>query len=275
LNARINGYNTVTQEAYYVRKSHGFGLTAAYPVYRAWNLSVGIARDGSKLAGFRPAFGRSVRDYYAKYGVDAKQYLNTSDNSLSIALARDTRSGGMIPTNGTRFVLGTRISGFGADVYYHRYFCESAYYRPLFWKAIMKVQTNVSALAEWENQPIPFDKRILLGGISSIRGYQYGEIGPLDKYGAIIGGDRAMYANVECLVPLIERLNLNGVVFADAGNAWNVEQSPFPEEVKAGAGVGLRWLSPMGPIRIEYGWKINPKKGESPGAFAFAMGQLF
>jgi outer membrane protein insertion porin family len=70
-------------------------------------------------------------------------------------------------------------------------------------------------------------------------------------------------------------MNLNGVAFIDAGNAWNVDKGPFPAEVKAGAGVGIRWLSPMGPIRIEYGWKIKPEKGEAPGAFAFAMGQLF
>ncbi len=42
-----------------------------------------------------------------------------------------------------------------------------------------------------------------------------------------------------------------------------------------GYGIGVRWISPMGPLRIEYGWKVNPLKGEDPGAFAFAMGQLF
>jgi outer membrane protein insertion porin family len=51
--------------------------------------------------------------------------------------------------------------------------------------------------------------------------------------------------------------------------------SLFMTDVKAGVGVGIRWVSPMGPLRIEYGWKINPQKGEDPGAFAFAMGQLF
>ena len=67
-------------------------------------------------------------------------------------------------------------------------------------------------------------------------------------------------------------MNLNGVVFFDVGNAWDVDDSPFVEEVKAGYGVGIRWMSPMGPIRIEYGWKVNPRKGEEPGAFAFGMG---
>jgi outer membrane protein insertion porin family len=47
------------------------------------------------------------------------------------------------------------------------------------------------------------------------------------------------------------------------------------EEVKAGGGVGLRWVSPMGPIRVEYGWKLTPEKGDTSGEFAFTMGQLF
>jgi outer membrane protein insertion porin family len=90
-----------------------------------------------------------------------------------------------------------------------------------------------------------------------------------------MGGDRAMFGNIEVLFPLLDELKLSGVVFADAGNAWNVSDGPMLTSVKAGAGAGLRWISPMGPIRIEYGWKIAPEKGEEPGAFAFSMGQLF
>lgn len=115
----------------------------------------------------------------------------------------------------------------------------------------------------------------MLGGIQSIRGYRQGDIGPRDRYGNIIGGDRSFFTNVECLFPILDQLKLNGVTFIDAGNSWNVSDGPFLREVKGGVGVGLRWISPMGPIRIEYGWKIRPEKGEEPGAIAFAMGQLF
>ncbi len=125
------------------------------------------------------------------------------------------------------------------------------------------------------DNPIPFDRRILLGGIGSIRGYRYGEIGPRDRYGNVIGGDRSLFTNIEYFFPLVEQFKLNGVAFFDVGNAWNVSESPWLQDVKAGYGIGVRWISPMGPLRIEYGWKINPLKGEESGAFAFAMGQLF
>ncbi|MEJ2715983.1 MAG: outer membrane protein assembly factor BamA [Deltaproteobacteria bacterium] len=275
LSGTINGYRHETKEQHYFRESDGFGLNFGYRVYGPWSLSAGIARDSSKLSGFEKVFARSVTDYYAKYGTRAEKFLNISDNSASLSITRDTRIGSTIPIGGSKFSIGSRISGFGGDVEFSRYYAQGVLYQKLFWKAIMKVQGNGSALVETGGSPIPFDRRILLGGIASIRGYQYGQIGPRDRFGNIIGGDRALFANIECLFPVLQQMNLNGVVFIDAGNAWNVENGPFPTEVKAGAGVGVRWLSPMGPIRIEYGWKINPEKGEAPGAFAFAMGQLF
>ncbi len=149
------------------------------------------------------------------------------------------------------------------------------YYQRLFWRAVFKVRASGSLLQESGTDPIPLDRRILLGGIASIRGYRYGEIGPRDRYGNIIGGDRALFTNLECLVPVVPSQNVNGVAFFDVGNAWNVSDSPFMTTAKAGFGVGVRWLSPMGPLRIEYGWKVSPEKGEDPGAFAFGMGELF
>jgi outer membrane protein insertion porin family len=160
-------------------------------------------------------------------------------------------------------------------VAFSSYYSEALYYYPLFWRAVLKFRASGSLLQEVGLDPIPFDRRIVLGGIQSIRGYCQGDIGPRDRYGNIIGGDRSLFTNVECLFPILDQLKLNGVTFIDAGNSWNVSDGPFLREVKGGVGVGLRWISPMGPIRIEYGWKIRPEKGEEPGAIAFAMGQLF
>lgn len=275
LSGSIRGYKQQQKEERYFRESDGFGLNFGYPIYGFWGLSAGISRDSSKLSGFERIFARSIVNYYSKYGTRAEKYINISENAVSVALSRDTRRGSPIPFAGSKIAFGSRISGFGGDVEFSRYYSEAVYYQSLFWKAVAKAQINGSMLIESGGSPIPFDRRILLGGIQSIRGYQNGEIGPRDKFGNLMGGDRALYANVECFFPLLEKLNLNGVVFFDVGNAWNVDDTKFMSEVKAGAGIGVRWISPMGPLRIEYGWKINPQKGEAPGAFAFAMGQLF
>jgi len=275
LSASVQGYSQQRKETQYVRQSDGFSFHFGYPIYGFWSASAGFARDSSKLTGMERIFARSVVDYYAEYGVKAEKFMDPSENSVSLGLVRDTRSGSPIPSAGSKITFGSRFSGFGGDLEFSKYYSEAVYYRKLFWRAIVKAKANGSAMVESGDSPIPFDRRIVLGGISSIRGYQYGQIGPRDKYGSMMGGDRAVFANLECLFPLLDMLKLRGVVFVDAGNSWNAKDSPFLTDVKAGAGLGVRWLSPMGPMRIEYGWKLNREKGESPGAVAFGMGQLF
>ncbi|MDQ7781692.1 MAG: outer membrane protein assembly factor BamA [Desulfomonilaceae bacterium] len=275
LTGSARGYRAVQRETQFVREGEGLSLHLGFPLYGAWSMDTGIGRDSSKVSQFERVYALSVVDYYKRYNTVAQRFLNVAENSVTVGFGRDTRIGHVIPRGGSKISIGSRISGFGGDVAFQRYFTEATYYYPLLWQAIFKVRANGSLLQESGSDPIPFDRRLVLGGIQSIRGYQNGEIGPRDKYGSIIGGDRSLFANAECLFPLVESMNLNGVVFADAGNSWNVEDGPFLDEVKAGAGVGIRWMSPMGPIRLEYGWKINPAKGEEPGAFAFAMGQLF
>jgi outer membrane protein insertion porin family len=275
LSATLRGYKSQSKETNFVRDSDGFGVNLGYPLYGLWSMTSGFARDSSKLSGFEQIFARSVVDYYKRYGTAAQKFSNTSENSVSVNFNRDTRNSAMIPTAGSKITLGTRFSGLGGDVSFSSYFTEAIYYRHLFWKAILKVRGYGSLLQEVGDNPIPFDRRLLLGGIQTIRGYRQGEIGPRDRYGNVIGGDRELFSNVECLFPLVEQLKLNGVAFFDIGNAWNVSDGPLCNDVKAGVGIGVRWVSPMGPIRIEYGWKVNPNRGEEPGAFAFAMGQLF
>ncbi len=275
LSGSLRGYKSINKELNYVRDSEGFGANLAYPLYREWSMNTGISRDSSKLGGFEQLFARSIVSYYTRLGVNPEKFINTSENALSMSITRDTRNNAVLPSAGSKINIGTRIAGFGGDVAFSNCFSEGIYYYPLFWRTVFKVRGNGSLLLPSGDSPIPFDRRILLGGIGSIRGYRYGEIGPKDHFGNIMGGDRSVVTNIEYFFPLVDQFKLNGVAFFDVGNAWNVSDGPWPKDVKAGYGIGIRWISPMGPLRIEYGWKVNPSRGEDPGAFAFAMGQLF
>ena len=274
LTGSIRGHKAQQKESYYMRDTDGFSVHLGYPIYGLWSMSTGFSRDSNKLTGFEQVFARSVVDYYKQYGTQAQKYMNISENAVSLNFSRDTRNSSVIPTGGSKISLGGRFSGLGGDVAFNSYYSEAMYYYPLYWRLVMKFRANASMLQESGLNPIPFDRRIVLGGIQSIRGYRQGDIGPKDRHGNIIGGDRAVFGNVECLFPLLDQLKLNGVAFFDAGNSWNVSESPLMTQFKAGAGLGIRWISPMGPIRIEYGWKINPQKGEEPGAVAFADGAI-
>jgi outer membrane protein insertion porin family len=115
-----------------------------------------------------------------------------------------------------------------------------------------------------------------LGGINSVRGYEWREIHVLDEDGNEIGGDKFVQFNAECIIPLLKKQGLVGVIFYDAGNVFNDDESVDLSTLRNSTGFGFRWFSPMGPIRIEYGYKLNVKEGEEGGGrWEFSMGSVF
>jgi outer membrane protein insertion porin family len=93
--------------------------------------------------------------------------------------------------------------------------------------------------------------------------------------GEVIGGDKELLFNLEWIFPLIKQLKIKGLVFFDAGNAWDVAQPFLDGGLRTSVGLGLRWLSPMGPLRLEWGYNLQPKPGESQSAWEFAVGTAF
>jgi outer membrane protein insertion porin family len=74
---------------------------------------------------------------------------------------------------------------------------------------------------------------------------------------------------------LVRQLKIKGLVFFDAGNAWDVAQPFLGDPLRTSVGFGFRWLSPMGPLRLEWGYNLFPKPGESQSSWDFAMGTMF
>jgi outer membrane protein insertion porin family len=275
LNATLAAYNNNMTEPNYTKVGTGISMNLGFPVYGAWRMHTGISRDASKKVGVEKSYSEAIANYYRRRGDDPDRFYSTAEHAMSLSLTRDTRLGSMIPRGGSKITFGSRLAGLGGDVSYARYYSDMSYYYPLFWKAIVKARANFTGVSEVGDMPVPVDRRILLGGISTVRGYKYGDLAPKGEFGAVLGGDRGVFTNLECLFPIFESAKLFGVVFVDAGNAWNSSESLLMEEVKAGGGAGIRWVSPMGPIRVEYGWKLTPEKGDTSGEFAFTMGQLF
>jgi outer membrane protein insertion porin family len=156
---------------------------------------------------------------------------------------------------------------------------------------------------------VPIFARFFLGGILDVRGYRLRTIGPrlplnssLDvnappiANGANIGGNVQAYSNLELEFPIIDKVGIRGVVFYDMGNAWNTEQqfckttpapqfdkvvSPcftFPDSLgylRTSTGFGIRWFSPLGPLRFEWGFPLQPLPYEESYVFEFTIGNFF
>ena len=127
---------------------------------------------------------------------------------------------------------------------------------------------------------LPEYERFFLGGANSLRGFGSRDVGPVGRNRfneeVYIGGNKYLQLNVEYLIPLVEKAGLMGVIFYDTGNAWPEDNPIDLSDLRESAGLGLRWFSPLGPIRLEWGHVIDSKSTDSRvNKWEFSMGSAF
>jgi outer membrane protein insertion porin family len=118
-------------------------------------------------------------------------------------------------------------------------------------------------------------QKFFLGGINTVRGFKYYSISPVDADGYKIGGTKMMCYNLEYRFPVLQEQGVVGLVFFDAGNVFDEDQSWTFSGIRKSAGAGVRWYSPIGPLRLEYGFNLDPQGDEPSGRFEFAVGGAF
>jgi outer membrane protein insertion porin family len=124
----------------------------------------------------------------------------------------------------------------------------------------------------------PIFKNFYGGGFGTVRGFDQGSLGPVDVIGAYIGGNRRLNLNGELYVPVPgagndRTLRLFGYV--DAGNVWGENQKVTLDSLRASAGVGLSWVSPVGPLKLSYGTPIRKQPGDRIQRLQFQIGTAF
>jgi translocation and assembly module TamA len=120
---------------------------------------------------------------------------------------------------------------------------------------------------------IPATRRFYAGGGGSVRGYAYRTLSPLGPFGHLIGGRSLFEASVEARIKITDTIGI--VPFFDAGMAFDVELPDFKQELQYAAGLGLRYYTPIGPIRLDVAAPLNPRKGDKPVAVYISIGQAF
>ena len=203
-------------------------------------------------------------------------------SSLIGTLSRDTRDNFSQPTRGNRTSLSATYAGgfLGFDNNFYKLAAETSQYWPIWWKLVGHIRGNLLYGDSFGSTPnLPAQERFFLGGINTIRGFRTFTISPKDPTtDGATGGNKAWYTNTEVLFPLYEQLKMQGVVFFDIGN--NLGESStigdlFTKRMYRAAGVGIHFMSPLGAIRLEYGFNLSPQQGEKAGAIAFTAGSSF
>jgi outer membrane protein insertion porin family len=226
------------------------------------------------------------------------QILNDADVNGTYPLGQTTTSSiyGSITHNNTDYRIDPSLgfidsfsaeyAGLGGNNKFARFITDHTYFHPLYKKLIASTKLTLGYIAE-VGQPIPIDEKFYLGGIGSLRGYQSRTVSPTSNMFAkdingnhtneriYLGGEKEFLGNAELTFPLIAEAGLKGVLFYDYGNSFTTTSQAFP--LLTSYGVGIRWASPMGPLRLEYGIPLSPRKEiDSPsGRLEFSIGSMF
>ena len=208
-------------------------------------------------------------------------------SSVRAQIVYDTRDYIYDASRGVRYSYGINVAGgpFGGNVNYVRNSLRGTWFFPTFWKFVLSININTGWIESYgESSDVPLYEKYYVGGADTIRGYKYRtEVGPYN------GGKVMAVANVEYKFPIVQenkRTILQGAFFYDIGGTWkdinhinfcfgtdNDETNSY--YLKSGVGFGIRFATPVFPLRLDWGYGLNHKRGEDLQQFYFTIGNVF
>ena len=290
----------------YKRTTYGGNVTLGFPVNENNSYYLGLGYTYNKISNFTPEYNRYIY-------LDSMGYMTNSikshDFDFSFGWNYNSLNRGYFPTKGVKASIGGRVTIPGSDNKYYKLSADVQGYYPLDRDHRWVLSGKVSAgyANGLGGKRVPFYQLYTAGGIGSIRGFSYGAIGPnaiyQDKYGNfyqstdVIGGNAIGTASVELIVPtpFIADKSQNSVrtsLFVDAASVWNTKwksdkarnaqvnalDTPdysSPSRIRASAGVGFQWQSPIGPLVFSYATPIKKYENDDVEQFQFSIGGSF
>ena len=274
----------------YSRRLIGFDFKAGYPI--------------TDYVSVFSMYKYEVKDIYSVYNLailqnptiyPSLQPGQKATSAVYTSLSHNNTDYRFDPSSGMVNSISLEVAGLGGDTKYLRSIVDNVIYEPLWWKLVGSARLVAGAVGNIGGGSVDIDEKFYLGGLGTVRGYSSRSISPSQmatysydyydenstlKQGVSTvrvntGGSYELFGNFEIKFPLIPESGLKGVVFFDYGNAWDAGMTP--PNLLTSYGFGIRWASPMGPLRLEYGIPINPRPGidSSSGRFEFAIGSMF
>ncbi len=196
---------------------------------------------------------------------------------MTIGWTRDGRDSALVPTEGTYQRLNLE-AGLLGDARYWRANAQYQQYVPLG----RRFTIGFNAEAGWgkglNGKPYPIFKNFYGGGLGTVRAFDQGSLGPVDVIGAYIGGNRRLNLQTQLYLPVPGTGNdrtLRWFGYVDAGNVWGENEKITSASLRASAGLGLSWISPVGPLQISYGRPIRKQPGDRIQPLQFQIGTAF
>jgi outer membrane protein insertion porin family len=277
----------------FMRKATGGDVELGYEIFDDWRLSATYKLEKVDIS--------SGQDTSANERLP-NLFSSGFTSSVQLILTWDTRDNKLFPTSG-HFLRGSVEYASPYTVsqnVFTRFSGIARWYFPIIWGIVLKTNLQIGYITSSSERGVPISEKYFLGGIYNIRGFEPRSIGPYLSApyngwdplsymkGINIGGDKELWGNIEIEFPIIPQVNIRGVLFIDAGNAYGERESFFSDrysdinhskETRLGLywswGFGFRWFSPIGPLRFEWGLPITRRPGDQNILFEFTIGNFF
>ena len=264
--------------------SYGYPLTEYDRIYLgAKGEQTKVTLRGSRDASGEPTEGSSPRRYWEYVDHFGKTPKSVA---LTFGWSRDSRDNALAPNKGRYQRLNGEISLPVLDLRYYRANYQYQQYWPITKRITFALNTEIGYANSYGGKQYPFFKNFYAGGIGSVRGFESSSLGPRDSNGDNLGGQKSWNFSAELYLPLPgadRTLRMFG--FLDGGWVWGkggsnkyrgMNTSTFSlSDLRYSVGVGMAWLSPLGPLKFSLAFPLNDKEGDDTQRFQFQIGTGF
>jgi len=266
LSAGADLYNWAYDFATYDKDSIGVKLRLGYPIFDFTRGNLTYTYDIADIHNVEDDASNSIK---RDEGENIK-------SSITARIRYDSRDQLFHPTGGSMNSISYEFAGLGGNVGFNKIIGETGWYFPLVWQTIGVLHGKAGYVKELEGKILPDYEKFYMVGIDALRGFERDDLSPRDDDGNEIGGNKFVQFNAEIRFPLVPAAGVYGVTFFDTGDIYTYEEDIELDNLRESAGLGIRWLSPMGPVRLEYGWILDPKPTDAAsGNWEFSMASAF
>jgi len=240
----------------------------------------GIGVERTKVQTYKnvPGFNDSpllYQEYVDQFGNG--QEADTTSFPLTVSWARDSRDSVLTPTRGQYQRANFEIAPVGTLRYYRAVY-QNQYYRPIASWITLALNGEFDYGRGLGGKPFPVFKNFYAGGIGSVRGYLTSTLGPTDVNGDPLGGASRVILNGELHFPFpgaSKDAGLQWFTFFDGGNVFADREKVEFKQLRYSAGLGISWISPVGPLKISYAEPLNAQPTDQKERFQFQIGTGF
>ncbi|MBC76233.1 MAG: outer membrane protein assembly factor BamA [Halobacteriovoraceae bacterium] len=253
-------------------EKYGGDVRVGYPIFEYTRLFMTLRHEVTDI--------QNVRNPTVDEDIE-----NGTAATVQMSLRMDKRNNIFEPSDGHFGSATIEYAGFYGDQKWLKASLEGRFYEPVYKELVFRSRLRAEQLMKTSTRELPRTEKFQLGGARNMRGYDFEDIGPKELLEDEISGEERLFniggqfsilTTLELEHPLIKEAGLKWVVFYDAGNVY---ENSFGEDgnitLRQDYGFGFRWFSPIGVLRFEFGYPIDPEEGQDGQQFHFDIGQLF